>query len=120
MRWLRSAASREFSGVSSLYRPRNFWLVSGNSRLKTCAVASSALSSGVSRVIRRASWSPQTCTHSPHPLQRSLTKMEKMPPLPGFFFSTLRKIAVTSLYASGNWSMMLVNSPRAASETVVS
>ena len=106
--------------MSSLYRPRNFGLVSGNSRLKTCAVASSALTSGVSRVIRRALWSPQTCTHSPQPLQRSLTKMEKMPPLPGLFFSMLRKIAVTSLYASGNLPMMRVNSPRAFSEIVAS
>ena len=38
--------------------------------------------------------------------------MENKPPLPGFFFSTLRQIAVTSLYASGSLSMMVRNSLR--------
>ena len=54
-------------------------------------------SSSVSRVMRSASWSPQTCTHSPQPLQRSETKMENRPPAPGVLASSERKIAGTLL-----------------------
>ena len=105
-------ASFELVMSLSLYSPRYFCGVSGSRRENTCAVVSSALSSSVSRVMRSASWSPQTCTHSPHPLHRSDTKIENRPPSPGVLASTVRKIAGTLLYASGSLSMMPVNSAR--------
>ena len=44
-------------------------------------------SNPVSGTMTSAPWSPHCSTHSPHPLQRSETKMENTPPSPGFFFS---------------------------------
>ena len=57
-------------------------------------VSCSAFTSSVSCTIRSASCSPQAVTHAAHPLQRSETKIEKMPPPPGFFFSGVAKIAL--------------------------
>ena len=64
---------------------------------KPIAVACFAFSSSVSSTIFSASWSPHSVTHSPHPLQRSETKIEKMPPAPGVFFSRFAKMALTLL-----------------------
>ena len=94
--------------------------MSGSSREKTCAVVSSALSSSVSRVMRSASWSPQTWTHSPQPLQRSDTKIEKRPPPPGVFGSIDRNIAGTFEYAIGSFAIIPVSSERPRSDTSAS
>jgi len=45
--------------------------------------------------MRRASWSPQAVTQAAQPLQRSETKMEKMPPEPGDLRSGELKMAFT-------------------------
>ena len=60
-------------------------------------VSWSALTCSVSCTMRRASWSPHAVTHAAQPLHRSDTKIEKMPPLPGFFFSGPLKMAFTLL-----------------------
>ena len=58
-------------------------------------VVCSALTSSVSATILRALWSPQAVTQAAQPLQRSETKMEKMPPVPGALRSGDEKMAVT-------------------------
>ena len=58
-------------------------------------VSCSALTSSVSATMRRALWSPQAVTQAAQPLQRSLTKMEKMPPEPGALRSGEEKMALT-------------------------
>ena len=61
------------------------------------ALATLAFRSSLSISMRSAWWSPHSVTHSPQPLQRSDTKIEKMPPPPAFFFSGTRKMAFTLL-----------------------
>ena len=58
-------------------------------------VSWSAFTCSVSCTMRSASWSPQAVTQAAHPLQRSETKIEKMPPLPGFLRSADLKMAFT-------------------------
>ena len=55
------------------------------------------VSAPVAGTMTSAPWSPHCSTHSPQPLQRSETKIEKMPPSPGFFFSIDLKMAGTLL-----------------------
>ena len=67
--------------------------VSGSRSRKAVPVSCSALTSSVSCTIRSAWCSPQAVTQAAQPLQRSDTKMEKTPPMPGIFFSGVAKIA---------------------------
>ena len=65
----------------------------------------------------RSAWcSPHAVTHAAHPLQRSETKIEKMPPDPGLFFSGVAKIAFALWNAIGTLSMTPKNSSFAAGE----
>ena len=70
----------------------------------------SALTSSVSCTMRSAWWSPHAVTQAAQPLHRSETKIEKMPPDPGFFFSGVAKIAFALWNAIGTLSMTLKNS----------
>ena len=58
-------------------------------------VSCSAFTVSVSATILRALWSPQAVTQAAQPLQRSLTKIEKMPPEPGLLRSGEEKMAFT-------------------------
>ena len=94
MSMLRSVAVLESAGLAALNRPRYFCEVSGSRLRKAVPVSCSALTSSVSWTILRALWSPQAVTQAAQPLQRSLTKMEKMPPLPGALRSGEEKMAL--------------------------
>ena len=94
MSMLRSVAVFESAGLAPLYRPRYFCEVSGSRSRNAVPVSCSALTSSVSRTIFSARWSPQAVTQAAQPLQRSLTKMEKMPPEPGALRSGDEKMAL--------------------------